>query len=101
MEKHYKVFWSRDVRKKKRSYNDGVVVMTDNKVRLYGSESQTIVDTSIKNVYYHNPDNEDEFLINNSIIVLVEATISKEEFTTGRVFMPRLESERKKKPKKK
>lgn len=89
MEKCYRVFWSRDVRKKKRSYNDGVAVLTEAKARLYGCESELIVETSIKNVYYHNPDNEDEFLINNSIIVLIDAVISKEEFTTGRVFMPR------------
>jgi len=92
MERCYKVFWSRDVRKKKRTYNDGVVLMTDNKVRLYGSESELVVDASIKSVYYHNPDNEDEFLINNSIVVLIDAKISKEEFTTGRVFLPKLTS---------
>lgn len=38
METYFKVFWSRDVKKKKKSFSDGVVCMTQNKIRLYGSE---------------------------------------------------------------
>jgi hypothetical protein len=37
MEVYYKVYWSRDVRKKKKTFSDGVIVMTENKVKLYGS----------------------------------------------------------------
>lgn len=46
------------------------------------------MDCGIRSLYYHNPDNEEEFTLNNCIIVTLDNQITKEDFTTGRVYLP-------------
>lgn len=58
-ELYYKVYYSKDVKKKKKSFAEGIFFRSDNKVKLFDEQSTLIYEGSIKNMYYHNVESEE------------------------------------------
>jgi hypothetical protein len=82
--KYFKVYYSKDVRKKKKIFSEGVLACEGRKTKLYNQDGEIILTVNQKN----NPEVDEEYTLNNAFCVLIDSVVSKEKFVSGKVFIP-------------
>ncbi|EAS04534.2 SNF2 family amine-terminal protein (macronuclear) [Tetrahymena thermophila SB210] len=85
-EEFYKCFWSKDVKKKHKVLDDGIIVFTSSKVQIYNSDGEKIYDSYKSKLYCPNPDNGNQYIV-GQYFVEQDDKISKDDFLSGRCFV--------------
>ncbi|KAL4502983.1 hypothetical protein ABPG72_014212 [Tetrahymena utriculariae] len=85
-EEFYKCFWSKDVKKKHKVLDDGIIVFTSSKVQIYNSDGEKIYDSYKSKLYCPNPDNGNQYIV-GQYFVEQDNKISKDDFLSGRCFV--------------
>ncbi|KAL4455490.1 hypothetical protein ABPG74_012642 [Tetrahymena malaccensis] len=85
-EEFYKCFWSKDVKKKHKVLDDGIIVFTASKVQIYNSDGEKIYDSYKSKLYCPNPDNGNQYIV-GQYFVEQDNKISKDDFLSGRCFV--------------
>jgi hypothetical protein len=62
--KYYQVFYSKDIRKKKKVYLEGVLACEDRKTKLFNSEGEIVLNLNQKN----SPEIDEEYVLNHTYI---------------------------------
>lgn len=60
----FKVFYSKDIRKKKKVYSEGILVCLEKKTKLFTSEGASLITLNTRSL----PEAEEEYTINNTYI---------------------------------
>lgn len=81
--KYYRVFYSKDVNKKKRVFSEGILACENKKTRLFNSDGEVLVQVLEKNT----PQIDEEYVIGYKYSVVIDSEVDREDFTSGKVFI--------------
>ena len=81
--KYYKVFYSKDVNKKKRIFSEGILACENKKTRLFNTDGEVLVQVLEKNT----PEIDEEYVIGYKFAVLIDSEIDKQDFVSGKIFI--------------
>ena len=88
--KAFEIFYSKDVRKKKKVYSEGILVCEEKKTKIFTTEGECILTINSRST----PQLEEQYTINNAYIgkmsydiVQVERELPYDNFLNGRVFI--------------
>lgn len=65
------MFYSKDIRKKKKVYSDGFLLCSSRKTRLFNSDGESLTVFSNK----HQPEINEEYTLNNTYVGIIFMTI--------------------------
>lgn len=65
----YKVFYSKDIRKKKKVFSEGVLVCEEKKTKLFTADGELLISVKGKST----PEPDEEYTINNTYVGIILA----------------------------